>query len=199
LWRRASHPEEDGGTPFSARSSVAGRFLAFGVFAAALLTPAIVLGVAYELERPAPCELVSDAACSSLDAIIAAGAVTRGAGFVLFGLALVLGYLQLRRPSVRQPVTFGATAIAVAGGAWALWISQRALEDYAPVPENPHSYYPVTLFDGRVGLMERLASLYLVWSAVALALAVIVALVAVHLLRNRSRPPQQTSALTPAL
>ncbi len=199
LWRRASHPEEDRGTPFSARTSVVRRFLAFGVFATALLTPAIVLGVVYELERPAPCALQSDAACNSLDAIIAAGAVTRGAGFVLFGLALVLGYLLLQRPSVRRQVTFGAMAIMVAGGAWALWISQRAVEDYAPAPGNPFSYYPVTLFDGRVDLMERLASLYLVWSGVALALAVIAVLVAALLLRNRNSPPQQTSALTPAL
>jgi len=199
LWRRTSHPGEDGGTPFSARTSLGGRFLTFGAFAAALLTPAIVLGMTYELERPAPCEQQSDAACSSLDAIISAGAVTRGAGFVLFGLALVLGYLLLRQPSTQRQVTVGATAIAVVGGAWALWISQRALEDYAPVPGNPHSYYPVTLFDGREGLMERLATLYLVWSGVALALAVIGVLVAVLLLRNRPRPPQQTSALTPAL
>jgi hypothetical protein len=199
LWRRTSHPEEDGGTTFSATTPLAGRFLAFGAFAAALLTPVIILGMAYELERPAPCDQQSDAACSSLDAIVAAGAVSRGAGFVLFGLALILGYLLLQQPSVRRQVTFGATATAIAGGAWAFWISQRALEDYAPVPGNPHSYYPLTLFDGREGLMERLASLYLVWSSVELALAIIVVLVTALLLRNRPRPPQQTSALTPAL
>jgi|GEM_PF-5676835 len=199
LWRRASHPQETGVPPVSARTSLVGRLLAFAVFAAALLTPAIALGVAYELERPAPCDLQSDAACGSLDAMMAAGAVTRGVGFVLFGLALVLGYLLLQRPSVRQPIVFSAMSVAVAGGAWLLWISQRALEDYAPVPGNPFSFYPVTLFDGRAGLMERLAFLYLTWSGIALALAASVVLVMALLLRNRPSPPQQTSALTPVL
>jgi hypothetical protein len=198
LWRSASQRHEQGPTPFSLSVSTVDRSLLLGVLAALLLTPAFVLGAAYELERPAPCQLQADSWCASRDAMIAAGAVSRGAGFALFGLALVLGCLLLTRPRPPLPLTLGAATLAGVSGAWLLWLSQRALEDdaHAPLDAAP---FPLPLFDGPVVLVERLALTYIAWSIGALALAAIVALLTMRLLRNLASPPQRTIAFTPAL
>jgi hypothetical protein len=198
LWLRTSHLQEGEPVSSSMRASTVGRFILLAVFATVLLTPALVLGAAYELERPAPCQQQFDVWCASRDAIVTAGAVTRGSGVVLFGLGILLGCMVTRRPGPQLPLTLGAATLAITSGAWLLWLSQRALEDDASAPFDGASY-PLTLLNGSVVLVERLALTYIAWSIGAVALAVILALATLLFLRNGPSSPEPPTSRTPAL
>jgi hypothetical protein len=164
------------------RFSVRGA-LALGAFAAVLLAPALALGMVFELERPEPCQQRYDPACFSLDAMVAAGAIIRGAGIVLVGLAITLVCALLQRLQSRLPIALGMAGVAFATGLWLISFSQRVLDDYFPAPWNAETYPPGAL-DGRVGVVAYLAQTYTLWGLGAVALASVTALVGLMILRG---------------
>jgi hypothetical protein len=158
-----------------------GRALLISCFA--LLAPAIVLGMIFELARPAPCAQNTDPACFSLDAMVAAGVVIRGAGIVLVALAITLGCSLFLRSTSRLPFTLSIAVIALASGLWLMWFSQRVLDDYVPAPWNAETY-PPHAFDGRVEIVTRLAQTYILWGIGAVALASVIALASLVILHG---------------
>jgi hypothetical protein len=171
------------------------RALTLGAFACVLLAPAAALGMVFELERAAPCQQRYDPACSSLDAMVAAGTVIRGAGIVLVGLAITLGcalLLRFRHFRLQWPIALGASLIAFTSGLWLIWFSQRILDEYLPAPWNAETY-PPGAFDGRVEVMAHLAQSYILWGVGAVALAAVIASIALITVRGRKDGGPETS------
>jgi hypothetical protein len=144
------------------------------IFGFALLAPAVALGMVFEIARPAPCAQNTDPACFSLNTMVAAGAVERGAGIVLVGLAIALGCAMFRRFHWRPPLTLGLVGIGLASGLWLMWYSQRALDDYLSLPWNAAAF-PASAFDRRVEALAHLALIYTLWSVGAITLAAAIA------------------------
>jgi hypothetical protein len=160
------------------------RAFTLGAFGCLLLAPAAVLGMAFQLKHPAPCAIIGTPSCGLLDAIVVAGTIMRGVGVFLAGLAIALG-CALLRARLRRVEALGLTIIVFSGGLWLLWFSQRILDMYLLAPWNIATYPPGN-FDGRIDVMAYLAQVYKLWSVGSVALAVIVALISLIVIRGES-------------
>jgi hypothetical protein len=196
LWRSTGQCEANEPEAGDERRFSINRALALGAFAPFLLAPAVALGMVFELDRAAPCQQQYDPACFSLDAMVAAGAVIRGAGAVLVGLAILLGCVSLQHSRPRWPIAPGAAIVALASGLWLMWFSQRVLDDYLSAPWNAETYSPGA-FDGRVEVLAQLARMYVLWSAGAVALASVVTLVGLMILRRGGHRRFEMTPLAP--
>jgi len=160
------------------------RAFTLGAFGCLLLAPAALLGMAFQFKHPDPCAYLGAPSCGLLDAIVVAGTIMRGVGVFLAGLAIAVG-CALLRARLRRVEALGLTIIVFSGGLWLLWFSQRILDMYLLTPWNIATYPPGN-FDGRIDVIVYLAQVYKLWSVGSVALAVIVALISLIVIRGES-------------
>jgi hypothetical protein len=172
--------------------------LALSVFGCLLLAPIIVLGISFHLDTPSPCKYRTAASCASLDTIAGAGAVMRGVGIFLAGLAIVFGCALLIRSRPRWAVALGLPIIAFGSSLWLLWFSQRILDEYLLAPWNFATSLPGD-FDGRVDLMVKLAQHYEVWSIGSVFLAAAIAIAGAMIARGGNGRNVGAVPLAPAM
>jgi hypothetical protein len=182
------------------------RVLLLSAFAIVALAPALILGALYQRERSVPyksfyapvCEPWINPPCASIDAIFVSGTALRVAGVILCLLAVLNGALLLLRLTRWWWLALASMVIATVCGAYALWLSQQALDDYRTVSLLPERF-PPEFFERFLAHVQLLARTYIVWSVAAIALMAIALVIGMTLLWGATKARTQLLSVAPAM